>query len=97
MQTPLITDKGWTFFCQNINGQEESFSCKGLYNIRVKNTGEVSLKIDNTLEIPPGSCEPIGLDWLPCAMDQINFNWVDEAGLRSLTLTGIKIIDYCCE
>lgn len=88
--------RGWTLINFHVNADTESFETKDLYNLRLKNTGEVSLWID-TLEIPPGACEKLGLEFLPCAMEVINFKWGEEQGRKSLTVTAVKVIQYCCE
>lgn len=88
-------DKGWKHVEISIGADETTVPCEGLYNTRLHNDGEVSLFLGK-LEVAPGTCMPLGLDWLPCAKN-IDIRFADENGTKRAFLTGVQVINYCCE
>ncbi len=88
-------DKGWKFVEIPIGADDTSIPVEGLYNLKAVNQGDVTLKI-GSLEITPGTCLSLGIDWLPCAQ-ALNCEWNDEAGSKKAVITGVSLIQFCCE
>jgi hypothetical protein len=88
-------DKGWKAVEIPVGGDETTIPVSGLYQVRVINQGEVSLKVGSA-EITPGNCMAFGIDWLPCA-ENLNCEWSEESGLKRAIVTGVRIIPFCCE
>lgn len=88
-----MNNKGWKIVVLNINENNNIILCQGFYNVRVVNSGNVSARIGN-MEITPGNCVNLGIDWLPCA-ENIDFTWMEETGDKNLTVTACQIVEYC--
>lgn len=88
-------DKGWKQVEIPIGAEDTTIPTSGLFQLRAVNQGEVTLKIGSA-EITPGNCMSFGLDWLPCG-ENLNCEWVEESGQKKAMITGVRIIQYCCE
>jgi hypothetical protein len=89
-------DKGWKAVELHVGADDTTIPVEGLYQIRIINQGEVGLKI-GTVQVDPGTCMSFGLDWLPCATT-LDCQWNEsETGQKKVTISAVKIIEYCCE
>lgn len=89
-------DKGWKPVELFIGENESTIPTEGLYQIRVINQGDVTLKV-GTMRVEPGNCIPMGIDWLPCAT-AMDCEWIEsETGQRKALVTAVKIVEYYCE
>lgn len=89
-------DRGWKAVELNVGADDSTIPTEGLYQIRVVNQGDVGLKI-GMVQVDPGTCLSIGIDWLPCAAP-LDCSWNEEEnGQKKATITAVRIIQYCCE
>lgn len=95
MQACCQKDKGWKLVELPVGADDTSVPTEGLYNLRVVNQGDVTLKIQS-IEVTPGNCMSLGIDWLPCAQ-ALNCEWSDESGQKKAVVIGASVIDFCCD
>lgn len=89
---------GWIPVVATYLASNLTLKTKGLFNIKIENTGAVDCSILGVGRINSGETKCIGIDQVPCA-DDIRIEFIsDQSGKKELTVWASKIIcfDWKC-